>query len=311
MANKSNYYENYEIDGVFRGGALNSAGTVNSTAVVKGIWTATTAYVLGDIVVPHANMTGAGGKFLRCTTAGTTASTNTLAVPNPGTTLTDGTVTWTAISGMPSPQAFYMALFSINKGQRASSTAYVLNDVISLTANGGSGGDNKQHLYYCTTAGTTAASQIAANGGLGYPGVPAEAITDGTAVFTELSGVIDTGTGFPAGLTEIVGGSYARVKVAAGTVVTLTDWAGTQSAASTTSSTGSGGTTSNNSAVTFPAPTGNWANGSAQVGAAFLMDQLTGGNMWVWAPLTVPKSVSSGDAAPSFPAASFSFQSDN
>lgn len=311
MANKSNYYENYEIDGVFRGGALNSAGTVNSTAVVTGVWAATTAYTLGQIVVPHANMTGAGGKFLRCTTAGTSGSTNTLAVPNPGTTLTDGTVTWTAISGMPSPQAFYMALFSINKGQRANSTAYVLNDCYSLTANGGAGGDTKQHLYYCTTAGTTAATQIAANGGLGYLGVPAEVITDGTAVFTELANVIDNGTGYPAGFAEIVGGSYARVKVAAGAVGALTDWAGTQSAASTTTSTGSGGTTSNNSAVTFPAPTGNWANGSAQIGAAMLMDALTSGNMWVWAPLTVPKSVSSGDASPSFPAASFAYQVDN
>jgi hypothetical protein len=305
MANKSNYYENYEIDGVFRGGALNSAGTVNSTAVVKGIWTATTAYVVGDKAVPHANMTAGGGKFLQCTTAGTSGSTNTLAVPAVGSTLTDGTVTWTAVSGMPSPIAFYMALFAVNKGQRANSTAYVLNDCISLTANGGAGGDTKQHLYYCTTAGTTAVSQA------GYLGVPGEAITDGTAVFTELSNIIDTGTGYPSGFTEIVSGSYARVKVAAGSVAALTDWAGTQAAASVTTSTGTSGTTSNNSAVTFPAPTGNWANGSAQIGAAMLMDQLTAGNMFVWAPLTVPKSVSSGDASPSFPAASFSVQVDN
>jgi hypothetical protein len=73
-----------------RGGCLTTAGAAGSTSVVKGIWTATTAYVVGDIVVPHANMTGAGGKLLRCTTAGTSGSTNTLAVPNPGTTLSDG-----------------------------------------------------------------------------------------------------------------------------------------------------------------------------------------------------------------------------
>lgn len=305
MANKSNYYENLEVDSVFRGGAVNSAGTVNSTAVVKGLWAATTAYVVGDIVVPVTTMTAGGGKFLRCTTAGTSGSTTTLAVPAPGSTLTDGTVTWTAISGMPSPQALYMSLWAINKGQRANSTAYVLNDCISLTANGGAGGDTKQHLYYCTTAGTTASSQA------GYLGVPGEAITDGTAVFTELSVIIDSNTGFPSGLTEVSGGSYARVKVAAGTIATLTDWAGTQSAGSTTASTGNTGTTSNNSAVTFPSPTGNWANGSAQIGAAMLHDQLTAGNMFVWAPLTVPKSVSSGDAAPSFPAGSFSYQADN
>jgi hypothetical protein len=305
MANKSNVYENYEIDGVFRGGAINSSGAVNSTAVVKAIWAATTAYVLGDVVVPGPAMTGAGGKFLQCTTAGTSGSTTTLAVPNPGSTLTDGTVTWTAVSGMPSPLALYMALYVANKGQRANSTAYVLNDVMSLTANGGAGGDTKQHLYYCTTAGTTAASQA------GYLGVPGEAITDGTAVFTELSNIIDSNSGFPSGLTEVSGGSYTRIKVAAGSAAALTDWAGTQAAASTTSSTGTNGTTSNNSAVTFPAPTGNWANGSAQIAMSALLDQASGGRQWIWAPLTVPKTVSNGDAAPSFPAASFVVQVDN
>lgn len=305
MANKSNFYENFEIDGVFRGGAVSSSGAVNSTAVVKSVWAATTAYVVGDIVVPGPAMTGAGGKFLQCTTAGTSGSTTTLAVPNPGTTLTDGTVTWTAVSGMPSPLAFWMSLWSINKGQRANSTAYVLNDCISLTANGGAGGDTKQHLYYCTTAGTTASSQT------GYLGVPAEAITDGTAVFTELSNIIDSNTGFPSGLTEVAGGSYVRVKTASGSVQALTDWAGTQSAGSTTASSGTNGTTSNNSAITSPSPTGNWANGSAQVGMAALYDQSSGGHLWVWAPLAVPKSVSSGDSAPSFPAGSYQFATDN
>lgn len=305
MANKSNTYENYEIDGVFRGGAVNSAGTVNSTAVVKGFWAATTVYAVGDVVVPGAAMTGAGGKFLQCTTAGTSGSTATLAVPNPGATLTDGTVTWTAVSGLPSPLALYASLWVANKGQRANSTAYAANDCISLTANGGAGGDTKQHLYYCTTAGTTASSQT------GYLGVPGEAITDGTAVFTELSTIIDSNTGFPAGLTEVVGGSYVRVKVAAGAVQGLADWSGTQAAASTTSSTGTSGTTSNNATIQFAAPTGNWANGSAQIALSMLHDQLTGGRLWIWAPLSTPKSVSAGDAAPSYPAATFQFQTDN
>jgi hypothetical protein len=305
MSNLANYAENFLVDGLFRGGAINSSGALNSSAVIKGIWTASTAYSLGDIVAPHPNMTGAGGKFLRCTTAGTSGTTNTLAVPNPGSTLSDNTVTWTAISGMPCPQAFYMALFVANKGLRQNSTAYALNDVVSLTANGGVGGDTKQHLYYCTTAGTTAASQS------GYLGAPGEVITDGTAVFTELAPTIDVNSGFPAGLTEVSGGSYARVKVAAGAIATLTDWAGTQADASTTASTGTNGTTSNNSAVTFPAPTANWASGSAMVAAAGLYDQPTGGNLWFWGPLNAPKSVNSGDASPSFPAASARWQMDN
>lgn len=112
MAGKSDFLENLFIDGFFRGGCLTTAGAAGSSAVVKGIWTATTAYVVGDIVVPHANMTGAGGKLLRCTTAGTSGSTNTLAVPNPGSTLTDNTVTWTAIATMPALNVLYVALLT-------------------------------------------------------------------------------------------------------------------------------------------------------------------------------------------------------
>lgn len=304
--NYADFLENFLIDGIFRGGALTGAGAAGSTAVVnKGIWAATTAYSLGDIVVPHANMTGAGGKFLRCTTAGTSGSTNTLAVPNPGATLVDGTVTWTAVSGMPSYLAMYAALFVINKGLRLNSTAYSVGDVVSLTANGGTGGDTRQHLYRCTTAGTSAGSQA------GFLGAPGEVITDGTAVFTEIAPVFDTGTGFPAGLTEVSGGSYARVKINAGAVAALADWAGTQSAGSTTSSTGSGGTTSNNNPITFPAPTANWASGGPSIGALGIYDQAAGGNLLIWAPLTVPKTVNNGDAAPSFAAAAISIQQDN
>lgn len=303
--NLSDFFENFLVDGVFRGGALTSAGAAGSTAVVKGIWTATTAYVAGDIVVPHANMTGAGGKFLRCTTGGTSGSTNTLAVPNPGSTLADGSVTWTAVSGMPTPLALYGALFVANKGARLNSQAYSTGDVITLTANGGAGGDTRQHLYRCTTAGSTAGSQS------GYLGVPGEVISDGSAVFTELSPVIDTNTGFPAGLTEVSGGSYARVKINAGAYPALTDWAGTQSPGSTAASSGSGGTTSNNNSITFPAPTANWATGNAQVAAVFLFDALTGGNLIGWGPLSVPKTINNGDTAPAFSAAALSIQMDN
>lgn len=303
--NLSDFLENMLVDGLFRGGALTSAGAAGSAAVVKGVWTASTAYVAGDVVVPHANMTGAGGKFLRCTTGGTSSTTNTLAVPNPGSTLTDGSVTWTAVSGTPTPLAIYAALFVANKGARANSQSYSLGDVITLTANGGAGGDTRQHLYRCTTAGATAGSQS------GYLGVPGEVITDGSAVFTELSPVIDTNTGFPAGLTEVSGGSYARVKINAGIYPALADWAGTQSPGSTTASTGTGGTTSNNSAITFPAPTANWATGNAQVAAVFLYDALTAGNLLGWGALSTPKTINNGDSAPSFSAAALSIQMDN
>lgn len=304
--NLSTYLGNLLVDGLYRGGALTSAGAAGSSAVVKGVRTASTAYSLGDVVVPQSGDTGAGGKFLQCTTAGTSAASGTLAIPNPGSTVADGTVTWTAVSGVPAKLAVYVALFTINKGLRANSTAYSLGDVVSLTPAGGANGDTNQHLYRCTTAGTSAAAQPGT-----YLGVDGEAITDGTAVFTELSPVFKSGTGFPSGLAEVSGGSYARVKVNAGSYPALSDFAGTQSAGSTTASTGSSQQTSNNNAITFPAPTANWTASPQMVGAAALYDQASGGNLLGFSPLTAPKSVSNGDPAPSYAAGALTIAVDN
>lgn len=108
----------------------------------------------------------------------------------------------------------------------------------------------------------------------------------------------EAGTG-----TEVTGGSYARVAVAA----SLTNFAGTQSAGSTTASTGTNGTTSNNGAITFPAPTANWG----VVVSVRFWDATTAGNAWICIPLLVSKTINNGDAAPSFPAASLTVQVDN
>ena len=141
MSAMSDYLENMLIDGLFRGGALTAAGAAGSTAVVnKGIWIASTAYSLGDLVVPISTMTAAGGKFLRCTTAGTSGSTATLAVPNPGSTLTDGTVTWTAVSGVPAPLALYFGLLTATPsdtggGTEVSGGSYARQPVTCSLAN--------------------------------------------------------------------------------------------------------------------------------------------------------------------------------
>lgn len=102
--------------------------------------------------------------------------------------------------------------------------------------------------------------------------------------------------------TEVTGGSYARPGLAA----TLANWAGTQAAASTAASSGSSGTTSNNTVVNFVTPAANWG----LVTHIGLMDALTAGNMLVCTPLTVGKTINSGDAV-SFPAASLTNQVDN
>jgi len=125
MAAQSDILENRLIDGLFRGGALNAAGTLNSAAVVTGVWTASTAYTAGQVVVPHANMTGAGGKLLYVAStagAGTTGTTNTLAIPAVGSTLTDNTVTWTVISVLPAYLTLYFALFTVAPGETGGGT---------------------------------------------------------------------------------------------------------------------------------------------------------------------------------------------
>lgn len=195
------------------------------------------------------------------------------------------------------PATTYFGLIVATKGDRANSTAYSVNDTIALTAN-----DSKMHLYKCTTAGTTAASQ-----GSLYPGVIAEAITDGGAVFTEQSNALEANTTAIINEPTIGTGGYARVAVTA----SLANYAGTQGSGTTTASTGTNGTTSNNNAVTFPSPTSNWASGTNKAAGWVEYDASSAGNLLRWGMLTTTKSINNGDAAPSFAAAALSFQIDN
>lgn len=104
-------------------------------------------------------------------------------------------------------------------------------------------------------------------------------------------------------LTEVSGGSYARVGVAA----SLANFAGTQGAGTTVASSGTSGTTSNNGTITFPAPTANWGS----IVGMGVWDASTGGNLLVYAALGTAKTVNSGDSAPSFAAGAFTYQDDN
>lgn len=104
------------------------------------------------------------------------------------------------------------------------------------------------------------------------------------------------------GGTEVTGGSYARASLAA----SLTNWAGTQSAGSTVASSGTGGTTSNNAVLTFPTPTAGWGT----VVSIRWWDAASSGNAWVCTPLTVNKTINTGDSV-TFPAGSNTLQIDN
>lgn len=135
---------------------------------------------------------------------------------------------------------------------------------------------------------------------IGITGASAAAGSGPTNLYVGLFTANPTDAG---GGTEVTGGSYARVTVAS----SLTNWAGTQAAASTVASSGTSGTTSNNGAITFPAPTANWGT----ITGFGIFDATSGGNLLLWGSLTTSKTVNNGDAAPAFSAASLSIQIDN
>jgi hypothetical protein len=186
--------------------------------------------------------------------------------------------------------AFSQGLLTSTKGPRANSTVYALNDTISLTAN-----DGKTHLYKCTTAGTSAAAQSTL-----YPGASGEAITDGTAVFTEQIVAMRAGT-----VVEASYAGYARSNTAAST----TNFAGTQGAGTTAASSGTGvPTTSNNGTMTFGAAA---TSGPSYVWAVAFFDATSAGNMLAIEPLTTVKTINNGDPAPTFAAAALTASIDS
>ena len=105
--------------------------------------------------------------------------------------------------------------------------------------------------------------------------------------------------------TEVSGGSYARVPVTR----SLASWTGSHGT-TTGVSTGNNGTFSNAAAITFPAPTADWTP-ITQITSFALNDAAIGGNQLVCTDLTTPKTVNSGDAAPSFGVGALTIQIDN
>lgn len=89
--------------------------------------------------------------------------------------------------------------------------------------------------------------------------------------------------GETGGGTEVSGGSYARVQ----RDPLDANWTGVSATT---------GLTDNAAALTFPAPTANWG----QATHFAILDATTVGNFLVYGALTTPKTVNSGDPAPSF-----------
>ncbi|MBA1445873.1 MAG: hypothetical protein M3H12_18790 [Chromatiales bacterium] len=93
-------------------------------------------------------------------------------------------------------------------------------------------------------------------------------------------------------VTEVSGGSYARVVVANSAV----EW---------TAPVGGDGTTSNVNPIAFPVPTAAWG----QATHWGLFDPA--GNLWYYDDLTTPKTINNGDPAPTFAAGALTVQEDN
>jgi hypothetical protein len=138
MASATNYTVNtFLIDKMFRGGSTAIPTTMYFALFVasKGYWTATTAYSVGDTVLPATP----NGHIYKCTTAGTSGSSapgtwNTGA----GSTTTDGTVVWTEMTTL---------ILAGSLPQEASYTGYARVSVASSTSNwnatqGGTGTSN-------------------------------------------------------------------------------------------------------------------------------------------------------------------------
>ena len=180
------------------------------------------------------------------------------------------------------PATLYFGLIVATRGYSSNVRSAVVTSgdtVIPTTPNG--------HMYRCTTGGTCGSGEPS------WPTTSGGTVTDGTAVWTEMTPDFLANTN----LTEASGGSYARVGVSS----SLANFAGTQSAGSTAASSGTSGLTSNNGTITFPPPTANWGT------AAYLgvFDAASSGNLWNAQALTTPQTINNGASAPTIAAAAY------
>lgn len=94
-------YANQKILTAFgQAGSLASPATLYVGLLTASQWTASTAYSAGAYVIPTTfnSISGEQGKIFKCTTAGTSGTTQPTWPTGEGATVTDNTVTWTEVS---------------------------------------------------------------------------------------------------------------------------------------------------------------------------------------------------------------------
>lgn len=121
----------------------------------------------------------------------------------------------------------------------------------------------------------------------------ATAFTAPATVYVALSTAAYTDTATGSSMSEVTGGSYARVTVTNNS----TNW---PAASGTNPTVKSNGTT-----ITFPTATASWGT----VNSFYIVDASSGGNVLYGGDLTAPKSVGIGDT-PSFAAGALVVQED-
>jgi len=93
--NKTDYLEQKILEHIFKGTAYTAPSTLYLAMFVAPTWTPSTAYTVGQFVIPTTYNTTGPKRLYRCTTAGTSGTTEPTWPTTFGATVNDGTAVWT------------------------------------------------------------------------------------------------------------------------------------------------------------------------------------------------------------------------
>lgn len=93
--NKSNYLEQKWLEHMFKGVSYTAPSSVYVSLHTATVWQPNTAYSVGAYVIPSTFNTSGPKRLYRCTTAGTSGSSEPSWPTTEGATVSDGTVVWT------------------------------------------------------------------------------------------------------------------------------------------------------------------------------------------------------------------------